>query len=110
VDAFTDRFLDGTELDGTTMQSIARELNVSETVFVLPSREARYLGRLRIFTPGQELTFAGHPTIGTAFVLFTIEIVPSDVDHFVLEEEIGPVPVTVQKTQTAVDLADYSPD
>jgi trans-2,3-dihydro-3-hydroxyanthranilate isomerase len=52
---------------------------------------------LRIFTPRQELAFAGHPTIGTAFVLLTNEIVPSDVDHFVLEQEIGPVPVTVQR-------------
>src|SRR5438067_13066593 len=100
VDVFTDRplegnplavFTDGTQLDDETMQSIARELNLSETVFILPPTDGRYLARLRIFTPRQELAFAGHPTIGTAFVLLTNGMVRDDIDDFVLEEKIGPV-------------------
>lgn len=74
ADAFTDRplqgnpvavFNDGSELDAATMQHIAREMNLSETVFVLPPRDGGDL-RVRIFTPVNELPFAGHPTLGTA--------------------------------------------
>jgi trans-2,3-dihydro-3-hydroxyanthranilate isomerase len=90
-------FVDGSGLDSGTMQGIARELNLSETVFVLPPTERRFLACLRIFTPRQELAFAGHPTVGTSFVLLQNRIVPSDVDHFVLEEKIGPVPVRVER-------------
>jgi trans-2,3-dihydro-3-hydroxyanthranilate isomerase len=106
VDVFTDRplegnplavFTDGTQLDDETMQSIARELNLSETVFILPPTDGRYLARLRIFTPRQELAFAGHPTIGTAFLLLTNGMVRDDIDDFVLEEKIGPVPVRVER-------------
>ncbi|MBV9612181.1 MAG: PhzF family phenazine biosynthesis protein [Acidobacteriaceae bacterium] len=104
VDVFTDRplegnplavFLDGSELDGSTMQSIAQELNLSETVFVLPATQAGCAARLRIFTPRQELAFAGHPTVGTSFVLLKRGIVPSETERFVLEENIGPVPIRV---------------
>jgi trans-2,3-dihydro-3-hydroxyanthranilate isomerase len=62
-------FTDGDELDGTLMQRVARELNLSETVFVLPATDPRADARVRIFTPGSELPFAGHPVLGTAFVL-----------------------------------------
>ncbi|HYL87574.1 MAG TPA: PhzF family phenazine biosynthesis protein [Burkholderiales bacterium] len=73
VDAFSDKpfrgnpvavVLDGRGLDTAEMQHIARWTNLSETTFLLPSRKADY--RLRIFSPGQELPFAGHPTIGSA--------------------------------------------
>src|SRR5919108_3968897 len=73
VDAFTERpfrgnpvavVLDGEGLDTATMQHIARWTNLSETTFLLPSKVADY--RLRIFSPSQELPFAGHPTIGSA--------------------------------------------
>lgn len=90
-------FVDGSGLDSGRMQSIARELNLSETVFVLPPTEARFLARVRIFTPRQELAFAGHPTVGTSFVLLQNGIASSDVDHFVLEEKIGPVPVRIER-------------
>lgn len=55
-------FLDGTGITPEMMQRIARELNLSETVFVLPPQDAANHFRLRIFTPGAELPFAGHPT------------------------------------------------
>jgi trans-2,3-dihydro-3-hydroxyanthranilate isomerase len=76
VDVFTPRPLAGNQLcvvpgpvglDALTMQALAREIGFSETTFVGRASEDRY--RMRIFTPGQELSFAGHPTLGTAFVL-----------------------------------------
>src|SRR5436309_13221061 len=74
VDVFTDRpflgnpvavVLDGEGLDSGEMQRIARWTNLSETTFLLPSKTADY--RVRIFTPRQELPFAGHPTLGSAY-------------------------------------------
>ena len=66
-------FTDARDLDDVTMQALALEVGFSETVYVLPPREAVADGgghaRIRIFTPAQELPFAGHPTLGTAFVL-----------------------------------------
>ena len=59
--------LDAADLDGATMQALAREIGFSETTFVTDTSWDHYA--MRIFTPGQELPFAGHPTIGTAFVL-----------------------------------------
>jgi PhzF family phenazine biosynthesis protein len=61
--------LDGRGLDDATMQAIAREMNVSETTFVLPTTTAEADYRVRIFTPAAEVPFAGHPTIATAFAL-----------------------------------------
>ena len=78
LDVFTDTplsgnplavVLDAEGLDGDRMQAIAREFNLSETVFVLPPESPRHRARLRIFTPGRELPFAGHPTVGTAVLL-----------------------------------------
>ena len=78
VDVFTDVplegnpvavFEDGSGLDDAVMQRVARELNLSETVFVLPSSNGAEDARVRIFTPLFELPFAGHPVLGTAFVL-----------------------------------------
>lgn len=77
IDVFTDRaltgnalavFTDGRGLDATTQQAIARELNLSETVFVFPP-EAGGQAKIRIFTPSIELPFAGHPTLGSAIVM-----------------------------------------
>jgi trans-2,3-dihydro-3-hydroxyanthranilate isomerase len=78
VDVFTDVplagnqlavFTDARDLDSRTMQLLAREMNFSETVFVLPPQAENADVRIRIFTPGTELPFAGHPVLGTAFVL-----------------------------------------
>ena len=62
-------FTDARDLDDETMQKLAREMNFSETVFVLPASSDEADVRIRIFTPGRELPFAGHPTLGSAFVL-----------------------------------------
>ena len=62
-------FTDARDLDSLTMQSLAREMNFAETVFVLPPSSPDADVRIRIFTPALELPFAGHPTLGTAFVL-----------------------------------------
>ena len=107
ADVFTDRMFGGNQLavfpdarglTSDTMQAIAREMNLSETVFVLPPETPRGTRRLRIFTPGRELPFAGHPTVGSAFVLTAIGEVPLDgeLTLIVFEEGVGPVEVTVR--------------
>jgi trans-2,3-dihydro-3-hydroxyanthranilate isomerase len=89
----------GPALTDAQMQAIARELNLSETVFVRPP-EAGGLAKLRIFTPGAELPFAGHPTIGTAILLASLGVAPppqSDGEtEIVLEENVGPIRVTLR--------------
>lgn len=106
ADVFTDRpfggnplavFPDAGELAGEAMQNIACELNLSETVFVLPPTDPEAVRRLRIFTPAEELPFAGHPTVGTAFVLATLgEIdLAGEVTEIVFEEGVGRVPVRI---------------
>ncbi|GBU18168.1 MULTISPECIES: PhzF family phenazine biosynthesis protein [Methylobacterium] len=90
--------LDAQGLDGAAMQRIAREFNLSETVFVLPPAETRHRARLRIFTPARELPFAGHPTVGAA-VLLALEDArarKADAVAFGLEEEIGTVSCVVE--------------
>ncbi|QRE75570.1 PhzF family phenazine biosynthesis protein [Methylobacterium aquaticum] len=93
--------LDAEGLDDTAMQAIAAEFNLSETVFVLPPAEARHRARLRIFTPTQELAFAGHPTVGTAVLLALgdtrAEI--ADAVAFGLEETVGVVPCVVETAE-----------
>ena len=105
VDVFTDKplegnplavFLDAVELDGATMQKIAREMNLSETTFILPPADARCAAFVRIFTPVNEMRFAGHPTIGTAYVMMAEGIVAKDASDFLLEEKVGPVAVRVE--------------
>src|SRR5258708_28182623 len=88
-------FPDASDLDATTMQKIARELNLTETAFVLPATRKDCAARLRIFTPAKELAFAGHPTVGGAFVLLQEGIVPKNSSAFVVEEQIGPVPIRI---------------
>jgi trans-2,3-dihydro-3-hydroxyanthranilate isomerase len=106
VDVFTTEALEGnalavfpeaSDLDATTMQKIARELNLAETAFVLPATRNDCAARLRIFTPAREMVFAGHPTVGSAFVLLQEGIVPPNSAAFVVEEQIGPVPVRVDR-------------
>jgi len=91
-------FPDASGLDDASMQTLARELNLSETSFVFPSGDASTAARLRIFTPGTEIPFAGHPTIGTAFVLVRLGRVPPDTSSFVLAENVGPVRVRVERS------------
>jgi trans-2,3-dihydro-3-hydroxyanthranilate isomerase len=102
VDVFTNSAFGGNQLavvldaEGLTtaeMQAITREFNYSETTFVLPPRIERALRYVRIFTPAKEIPFAGHPTVGTTFVLRREGVVPTGSAETVLEEEIGPVAV-----------------
>jgi trans-2,3-dihydro-3-hydroxyanthranilate isomerase len=72
------------------MQAIAREFNLSETVFVLPPQNPAHRARLRIFNPVTELPFAGHPTVGTAVLLNRID--GGGTREIVLEEGVGPIP------------------
>jgi trans-2,3-dihydro-3-hydroxyanthranilate isomerase len=86
-------FTDATGLDTATMQRIACELNLSETTFVFPPADPQNAAAVRIFTPRSELPFAGHPTLGTAFVVRG----DAETDHLVLEEGIGPVAVRIAR-------------
>ena len=92
-------FPDAAAIDETTMQKIARELNLAETAFVLPATREDCAARVRIFTPTKEMAFAGHPTVGAAFVLLQENIVPRDCSNFILEEQVGPVPLRVETGQ-----------
>lgn len=105
LDVFTDRVFGGNPLavfpdaggvSPETMQSIARELNLSETVFVTGAEGASFT--VRIFNPVYELPFAGHPTVGTAMLLAMLGRVPPGerVSRLVLHEQVGPVPVEVR--------------
>jgi trans-2,3-dihydro-3-hydroxyanthranilate isomerase len=105
VDVFTDRVLAGNPLavflepDGLSdaeMQAIAREMNLSETTFVFPPERSGSTARVRIFTPRREIPFAGHPTIGTAYVLATEGRMARDARQLVLDEGIGPVAVLLE--------------
>lgn len=88
-------FLDCPELDGDLMQRIARELNLSEIVFVTRSPQADCAARLRIFTPGTEMQFAGHPTIGAAFALWQSGANGTQTRSFAFKEHVGRVPVRI---------------
>ncbi len=85
-------FTDGRRLDDDRMQRLAREMNLSETVFVLPA-EGEGDARIRIFTPLSELSFAGHPTLGTAFAVGTALGLPT----VRLETGVGLVPVELER-------------
>jgi trans-2,3-dihydro-3-hydroxyanthranilate isomerase len=102
-DVFTDKVLtgnplavvlDGEGLDSAAMQRIAREFNLSETVFVQAPENKMHRAKIRIFTPGIELPFAGHPTVGTAIALAERAgggKAAAEPGIFVLEENVGPV-------------------
>lgn len=110
LDVFTDHAFGGNplavfpEAEGITdeqMQQIAREMNLSETVFVLPSEKEGALRRLRIFTPGTELPFAGHPIVGTWNCLAQEGIVPLPENgngwvHLQHEVGIGVLPIDIE--------------
>jgi trans-2,3-dihydro-3-hydroxyanthranilate isomerase len=106
VDVFTEHALEGNPLavfpdasgmDDATMQKVAKELNLSESTFVLPPSRPNCLARVRIFTPTREMVFAGHPTIGTSFVLLDEKVAPQNSERFTLDEKVGPVPIRVER-------------
>jgi trans-2,3-dihydro-3-hydroxyanthranilate isomerase len=89
--------LDSEGLPEDRMQAIAREFNLSETVFVQPPGDPRHRADIRIFTPGRELPFAGHPTVGTAVLLALLDNAdrPGTV-AFALKEQVGVVSCSVE--------------
>lgn len=109
VDVFTNRqfggnplavFTNGRGIREETMQALAKELNLSETTYVLPPADAANDYRVRIFTPGQELPMAGHPTVGTTFVLAREHMIERGEDgaetEIKLEEGVGTIPVSIR--------------
>jgi trans-2,3-dihydro-3-hydroxyanthranilate isomerase len=102
--------LGGDELDSARMQTIAREFNLSETVFVLKPEQPAHTARVRIFTPASEVPFAGHPTVGTAALLATLQAA-EPAGHgdalIVLEENIGIVRVGVRLRPGAAAYAEF---
>ncbi len=117
VDVFTsDRFsgnplavvLNAEGLSSEHMQNIAAEFNLAETTFVLPPKDSAHTAEVRIFTPRAEMPFAGHPNIGTAFVLARAgtsygRAIPQD--RVVFEEKAGLVPITLLKDGPAISGA-----
>ncbi len=112
VDVFTPRplegnqlgvFLDGRPFDAEMMQRLARELNFAETVFLLPAQAGGDV-RIRIFTPNGELPFAGHPVLGTSFVVGAA----LGVDTVTLETNAGPVPVELERTADVISFGRMS--
>jgi trans-2,3-dihydro-3-hydroxyanthranilate isomerase len=102
VDVFTEQRFGGNPLavlpdarglDPAQMQALAREFHYSETTFVLPPDDPRHTARVRIFTPGGELPFAGHPNVGTAYVL--ARRAAATPEHFTFEEAAGLVRVHI---------------
>ncbi len=122
LDVFTDKifggnplavFPDAVGLTTERMQAVAREFNLSETVFVFPPEQAVHTRHLRIFTPGTELPFAGHPTVGTAHLLAEIGDIllddgQSGETRIVFEEGVGPVPVTIRASGGRIVSAQFS--
>lgn len=119
IDVFTDQKFGGNQLavfqeseplNTDLMQKIARELNLSETVFIIPPSDQTKTKKVRIFTPQIELPVAGHPTVGTAFLLGlenwldTVE----GANEWILEEGIGDIPVTVYKEHGKITKAEMS--
>ncbi len=104
VDVFTDRpfggnqlavFINGRGLPASLMQQIAKELNFSETTFVLPPQNPDNDFWVRIFTPAVEMPMAGHPTVGTAFVLVLEQLIKASGEEttVLFEEGVGVIPV-----------------
>ncbi|HEX6059914.1 MAG TPA: PhzF family phenazine biosynthesis protein [Gemmatimonadaceae bacterium] len=120
ADVFTDTIFGGNQLaifpDASGIREdhllpIAREFNYSETTFVYPPRDAAHTRRVRIFTPGGEVPFAGHPTVGTAHALAAtgaIRLEARGDTRIVLEEEVGPVPVRIRTDGGAPVFAQLS--
>jgi trans-2,3-dihydro-3-hydroxyanthranilate isomerase len=115
VDVFTDRIFGGNQLAVLTngrgisselMQSIAKEFNLSETTFVLPPKDSANDYHVRIFTPGKELPMAGHPTVGTSFILAREHMIELGGDKVTikLEEGVGVIPVQINFKDGQPDL------
>ena len=87
---------DGRGISDELMQQIAKEFNLSETTFVLPPQSEENDFHVRIFTPSRELPMAGHPTVGTAFILAREGLIKSTQTKVIFEEGVGPIPVELE--------------
>ena len=119
ADVFTDTLFGGNQLgilpdarglSTEQMLAITREFNYSESTFVFPPDDPKHTRRVRIFTPGGEVPFAGHPTVGTAHVLAAIGEIPltGAQTRIVLEENVGPVPVMIRARDGKPEFAQLS--
>src|SRR3954447_23962807 len=113
-DVFTDRALEGNQLavfpepgalTTELMQSITREMNFSECTFIFPAETAGTDVRMRIFTPGEELPMAGHPTIGSTFALAAEAVIAPGRESFLFGLGVGPTPVSMTWKAGALDFA-----
>jgi trans-2,3-dihydro-3-hydroxyanthranilate isomerase len=87
--------------DTETMQRIANEMNLAESIFLTRTGDDRVPAKARIFTPGREMKFAGHPTVGaTVAIADVLQWIPRDVTEFAINEPIGDVPVRVERNGT----------
>jgi trans-2,3-dihydro-3-hydroxyanthranilate isomerase len=118
VDVFTDQqfggnqlavFPEGNEVPEELMQKIAREINYSETTFVLPAENNKNDFKLRIFTPYLELPMAGHPTVGSAFALLKNNYIAPDKDSIIFEEGVGDIPVAFKERNNSLVTAMEQP-
>src|SRR3954464_12364074 len=91
-------FPDARGIPEQRLLDVTREFNYSETTFVYPPADARHARRVRIFTPGGEVPFAGHPTVGTAHVLAAIGAIAltGEQTSIVFEENVGRIPVAIR--------------
>jgi trans-2,3-dihydro-3-hydroxyanthranilate isomerase len=103
-------FPDAREIPEHRLLDVAREFNYSETTFVYPATDPKHTRRVRIFTPGGEVPFAGHPTVGTAHVLAAIGEIPltGETTRVVFEEGVGPVPVAIRSQDGRPTFAQLS--
>lgn len=100
--------LDSDGLDDAAMQLIAREFQLSETVFLAKPQAMGNRAALRIFTPSRELPFAGHPTVGTSVLIALLNNSGEAGDAFILEEKVGLVPVAARATGISSGEAIFS--
>ena len=119
LDVFTDRafggnqlavFPDAREIPDELLLTITREFNYSETTFCYPPSDPRFSSTVRIFTPGAEVPFAGHPTVGTAIALVQLGLAGTldGESQLLLDEKVGPIPVTVRATPHGAYFAQFS--
>jgi trans-2,3-dihydro-3-hydroxyanthranilate isomerase len=113
LDVFTDKAFEGNQLavfpeaqglEGATMQVMTREMNFSECTFILPPEKDGDV-RMRIFTPGEEMPMAGHPTIGSTFALALLKVIEAGRSDFTFELPVGPTPVELEWDEGQLSFA-----
>jgi trans-2,3-dihydro-3-hydroxyanthranilate isomerase len=114
LDVFTDTPFEGNQLavfpepaglDTDQMQTVTREMNFSECTFIFPAEAPGTDVRMRIFTPGEELPMAGHPTIGSTFALAGEGVIAQGRERFVFGLGVGPTPVSLEWKGSTLDFA-----